>query len=258
MMMDPKDRKPELNPGNNWEQDLESVRSGLESVEPPDLLDQAILNTARRELAASRSKAMRWPIRWVGAFATAAVAVLALSIVVQQDQKTPDLRSGNGIKLDAASEEPLKMEAQTVERKRQKDAASNVAAAPPSEADYEAKKAMKQVSEESSYRPADDPDLAESREHFEDESLDMPVASTRDADAEEEPGRAAKASILRIDSSLLEKAEDVSDEITLTPDAWIEYMFELQKTEQYEELKVELEAFRKAYPDYPLPVELQG
>jgi hypothetical protein len=288
MMMDPKDRKPELNPGNNWEQDLESIRSamsGLESVEPPDLLDQAVLNTARRELTASRRK----PMRWIGAFATVTVVVLALSIVVQQDPNTPDPRSGNGIKLDAArpaaagkestigasampeiqltspqspaalsSEEPLKMEAQTVERKRQKDTASNVAAAPPGEADYAAKKAMKQVSEESSYRPADDPDLAESREHFEDESLDVPVASTRDANAEVEPGRAAQAGMLRIDSSLLEKAEDVSDDIMLTPDAWIEYMFELQKTEQYEELKVEIEAFRKAYPDYPLPVELQG
>jgi len=286
-MMDPKDRKPELNPENNWEQDLESVRSalsGLESVEPPDLLDQAILNTARRELTASRPR----PMRWVGAFATAAVVILALSIVVQQDQKTPDLRSGNGIKLDAArpaatgkensigaaaipeiqltspqspaalsSEEPLKMEAQTVERKRQKDAASNVAAAPPSEADHAAKKAMKQVSEESSFRHADDPDLAESREHFEDESLDMPVASTRDADAEEEPVRAAQAGTLRIESSLVEKAEGVSAEIMLTPEAWIEYMFELQKTEQFGELKVELEAFRKSYPAYPLPSQLR-
>jgi len=74
-MMDPKDHKPELNAGNNWEQDLESVRSalsGLESVEPPDLLDQAILNTARRELTASRPR----PMRWVGAFATAAVVIL--------------------------------------------------------------------------------------------------------------------------------------------------------------------------------------
>lgn len=284
--MNPKDRKPETNPGSDWEKDLESVRStlsGLESVEPPDLLDQAVLNTARRELAASRRK----PMRWVGAFATAAVVVLALSIVVQQEQKSPDPRSGNGIKLDAArpaaagkentigasampdiqltspqspaalsSEEPVKMEAQTVERKRQKDAASNVAAAPPIETDSAAKKAMKQVSEESIYSPADEPDLAESREHFEDEGFDMPVASTRDADAEEEPGRAAQASTLQIDSSLFEKAEDVSDEIILTPDAWIEYMFELQKTEQYEELKVELEAFRKAYPAYPLPSQL--
>jgi hypothetical protein len=287
MTMDPKDRKPETNPGSDWEQDLESIRSALstmESVEPPDLLDQAVLNTARRELAASRRK----PMRWIGAFATAAVVVLALTIVVQQDPNTPDPRSGNGIKLDAArpaaagkestigasampeiqltspqspaalsSEVPFKMEAQTVERKRQKDAASSVAAAPPSEADYAAKKAMKQVREESIYRPADDPDLAESREHFEDESLDVPVASSQDADAEEEPGKATQAGTLRIDSSLLQKAEVVSDEIILTPEAWIEYMLELQKTERNEELKVELEAFRKAYPDYPLPSQLR-
>jgi len=290
-MMDPKDRKPELNPGNDWEQDLESVRSalsGLESVEPPDLLDQAVLNTARRELAASRPKFMRWSRRWVGAFATAAVVVLTLSIVVQQDQNMPDPRSGNGIKLDAArpaaagkestigasampeiqrtspqspaalsSEEPLQMEPQTVERKRQKDAASNVAAAPPAEVDYAAKTAMKRVIEESAYRSADEPDLAEGREHFEDESPDMPVTSIRDADAEEEPGRAAQAGTLRIDSSLFEKAEDVSYEVALTPDAWIAKMLELQRAERHEELKQELEAFRKSYPNHPLPPQLQ-
>ena len=241
--MDPKDRKPEMNSGDNWEQDLESVHSalpGLKSVEPPDLLDQAVLNTARRELAASRRKLMRWPMRWVGAFATAAVVVLALSIVVQQDPKTPDPRSGNGIKLDAASpaavdkekaigasampesrlaspqspavmssEEPPEMEQQAVERKRQKDAASNIAPAPPTEADYAPKKAMQQVSEESGYRTADDFDLAEGRAQFEDESLDMPATSARDNDVEEEPGREASSDFLRIDSSLLEKAEEI-------------------------------------------------
>jgi hypothetical protein len=288
MTMDPKDRKPEMNPGDNWEQDLESVRSalpGLESIEPPDLLDQAVLNTARRELAASKPKPVRWPMRWVGAFATAAVVVLALSIVVQQDPNTPDPRSGNGIKLDAASpatvgkettigasvmpeseaaspqsptvlssEEAPEMERQPVERTRQKDAASNIAATPPVKADYAAKKAMQQVSEESGYRPADKPDLPESREQFEDESLDMPVTSTRDNDVEEETARDASSDFFRIDSSLREKAED---KITLTPDAWIENMIELQKTGRYEELEVELEAFRKAYPDYPLPAELR-
>ncbi len=285
--MDPKDRKPEMNPGNNWEQDLESVRSalsGLESVEPPDLLDQAVLNTARRELTASRPK----PMRWIGAFATAAVVVLALSIVVQQDQKTPDPLNGNGIKLDAtspaaarkevtigaaampesqvaspqasaafSSEVSLEMEQQAVERERQKDAASNVAAAPPSEAEYAAKKARKQVSKESGYRTADEPDLAESRVQFEDESLDMSVTSGPDNDMEEDSRREALSDSLRNDSSLLDKAEDVGDEIMTTPETWIEYMLELQKTEQYEELKVEREAFRKAYPAYPLPLELR-
>ncbi len=233
--MDPKDRKPEMNPGGKWEQDLESVRSalsGLESVEPPDLLDQAVLNTARRELAASRRK----PMRWVGAFATAAVVVLALSIVIQQDRKIPDPRIGNGIKLDASrpteaekeiaigtsamlesqvasprssaassSEESPRLEQQPVERKRQNNALSNVAAEPPAEADYAAKKVIRQVSEDSDYRPA----------------------------------------------------EKVSEEVLPDPVAWIEKMLELKQTEQYEELKHELEAFRKAYPDYPLPPQLQ-
>jgi hypothetical protein len=287
MTMDPKDRKPEMNPGGNWEQDLEAVRSalpGLESVEPPDLLDQVVLNTARRELAATRRK----PMRWIGAFATAAVVVLALSIVVQQDRKTPDPRSGDGIKLDAArpasprkekaigastlpesqlaspqspavlsSEESPEMEQQSIDRKRQKDAASNVAAAAPGEADFAAKTAIKQAGEESGYRLMDEADLAESRARFEDESPGMPVASARDNDVEEEPPGEARPDLLRIDSSLQETAEDANDEIILTPDAWIEYMFELQKTQRHEELKVELEAFRKAYPDYPLPAELQ-
>jgi hypothetical protein len=229
MTMDPKDRKPDMNPGHHWEQDLESVRSalpGLESAEPPDLLDQAVLNTARRELASSRRK----PIRWVGAFATAAVVVLALSIVVQQNQNTLDPRSGNGIKLDAAS---------------------------PIEAESPAKTAMKQVGKESSYHREDEPDLAESRVQSNDENVDMPVALSRNKDREEDPRSEVLPDSFRIESSLLEKAEDVSEEIALTPDAWIAYMIELQKAERLEELKVELEEFRKAYPDHPLPSELR-
>jgi len=34
-------------------------------------------------------------------------------------------------------------------------------------------------------------------------------------------------------------------------------MLELQRTKQDEELKTELEAFLEAYPDYPLPPQLQ-
>lgn len=240
--MDPKDRKPEMNPGNNWEQDLEAVRSalpGLESVEPPDLLDQVVLNTARRELAASRRK----PMRWIGALATAAVLVLTLSIVLQQDQKTPDPRNGNGIKLDAA----------------RPAAASNVASTPPLEMDYAAKKTMQQVGKESGYRPVNEPDLAKRRTHFEDESPDLQSVLSRDTAKqarvvqEEQTGDA----ILRIDLSALQTKEEVSEAVLPDPVAWIEKMLELQQTERHEELKYELEAFRKVYPAYPLPSELR-
>ncbi len=287
--MNPKDRKPETNPGSDWERGLESVRSTLsamESVEPPDLLDQAVLNTARRELAASRRK----PMRWVGAFATAAVVVLALSIVVQQEQKIPEPYRGNGIKLDSArpaaaekeaaigaSVKPVSeaeppqspaalngeissgLEDQANERKRQKAALSNAAAAPPVELDHAAEKAIRRVSEDSDYRPADEPVPAESRMKFEDESFELRSAPSPDTAQQtgvlrEEQSRDA---LLRIDSSAPQKAEEVSEEVLPDPVAWIEKMLELQQTKQHEELKHELEAFRKVYPDYPLPPKLQ-
>ena len=55
----------------------------LEQTEPPDMLDQAILNAARRDLEQRTRRVRR---RWLGALTTAAVVVLALAITVQQDQ----------------------------------------------------------------------------------------------------------------------------------------------------------------------------
>jgi hypothetical protein len=81
MTTDPRDQQSE----QVFEQDLESVRSAWsmsEQVQPPELLNQAVLNTARRELDARRK---RRPLRWLGAFATATVVVLAMTIVVQQN-----------------------------------------------------------------------------------------------------------------------------------------------------------------------------
>jgi hypothetical protein len=108
MTNDPRDQQS----GPEFEQDLEAVRSawsGLEKTEPPDLLNQAVLNTARRELQARRKSR---PLRWLGGFATATVIVLALTIVIQQDeQKTPPtLEKTNGFMLDEEAPEAHKKE----------------------------------------------------------------------------------------------------------------------------------------------------
>lgn len=61
--------------------DLEQLQSDwerMERAEPPGLLDQAVLNTARRAL---ESKKRRRPLKWLGGFATATVAVLAITVV---------------------------------------------------------------------------------------------------------------------------------------------------------------------------------
>lgn len=88
MTSDPRDQTTE----KTLEHDLgriRSVLSGPDSQEPPDLLDQAVLNAARRELESAEK---RWPrrfsLRWMGAFATASVVVLALGIIVQQEQES--------------------------------------------------------------------------------------------------------------------------------------------------------------------------
>jgi len=137
------------------------------------------------KLKASRGKRRRW----VGAFATATVAVLALSIVVQQIPKTPDLSSGDGIRLD-----------------------SNVPGTLPSEAE---------------------------------------TAVEQESTSEAMPG------LRRSKSDLMETEEPARDQMVRTPEVWIEFMLELQKTERHDELKIERDAFRKIYPDYLLPPELQ-
>lgn len=89
--------------------DLEPIRSAwqeLEQAEPPQLLDQAVLNSARRQLERPANYRRR---RWVGAFATAAVMVMALMLVVRQDQYAPPapVPAGDGFRLEkgAAAQE---------------------------------------------------------------------------------------------------------------------------------------------------------
>lgn len=98
MTKDPRDQQS----GPEFEQDLEAVRSawsGLEKTEPPDLLNQAVLNTARRALEVRRKSR---PLRWLGGFATATVIVVALTIVIQQDEQQipPALEKTNGFMLN--------------------------------------------------------------------------------------------------------------------------------------------------------------
>ncbi len=91
MTSDPRKQSPD----DRLERDVEKIRaalSGQDRREPPDLLDQAVLNSARRALENPEKKWLRrFPVRWMGAIATASVIVLAIGLVVQQEQETPDL-----------------------------------------------------------------------------------------------------------------------------------------------------------------------
>ena len=246
MTSDPRDQTPET----DFDKDLETVRSawaGLESAEPPELLDQAVLNRARRDL---ESRPGRWPLRWLGGFATAAVIVLTLSIVIQQDPQAPvpTVDETDGIKLDQSiSKEAMKeVDRDTARRSvTAEDQAGQSLAG--SEQPFE--KRLQQA------EPAPPPASAAAVMQ---DSASMHRQKVR---SEEIPTNAAEVTaaapaIAEIAADAETAAEDESAELA-EAEAWIERLMLLWETQQDEKLVSELAAFREAFPDYPLPPELE-
>jgi hypothetical protein len=203
-----------------YQRDLEAVRlawSGREKVEPPELLDQAVLNTARRELSARRKPL---PLRWLGAFATATVVVLAMTIVIQQDEQAPALEKSDGFMLDQAIPAAPRKEAERdgLEEKPRLD--QTIGQSKPDN-DERARFMMKQNAAPPAVAASDVSGMAAAQE----------PASTQ-AETENGTGKIPEA------------------------EAWIERLLLLRETQQDEKLVAELAAFRETYPGYPLPPEL--
>lgn len=216
MTTDPRDHKHDT----EFEQDVEAVRSAwtrLENVEPPELLDQAVLNTAQRALETSRKHR---PIRWAGALATAAVVVIALGIVVQQEQQAPAPvpHQADGIKLDRDASPAEKKESQA-------DATAAQTNSPAPE-----KLRMQE--------PA-------AREEFRAKRVTAPLSA---------PASAGAAS-LALEEAEADQLTDAAD-APPDAEAWIGRLLLLKESRDEESLLKELAEFRAAYPDYPLPAEL--
>ena len=218
MTSDPHDQQS----GPEFEKDLEAVRSawsGLEQTDPPELLNQAVLNTARRELNTRRRSR---PLRWLGGFATATVIVLALTIVIQQEeqQTTPSLKKTNGFKLDQTDPAASKSE---VDRD-----------------DFEETARREQADRQLSPMSSEDAEFRMKR------SVAAPPVPASDA---------AVMAVAEEMSDSLAEPEKAAHRIPAA-DAWIERLLLLRETQQDEKLIQELAAFREAYPDYVLPPEL--
>jgi len=112
MTSDPRSHKT----NQTLERELEEIRAVLtdqDAPEPPELLNQAVLNAARRELEGrEKSSLRRFPVRWMGAFATASVVLLALGLIVQQEQES------TGLVTDEADQAILETAAPMVESKK--------------------------------------------------------------------------------------------------------------------------------------------
>lgn len=211
------------------EQDLDVLRASWaerQPAEPPELLDRAILNAARRELERQpvRRRFGQRRLRWAGALATAAIVVLALSIVVQQEPAAPPAVEGNGLRLEPSA--PAAAPAAKAEQPPDLRPAAPLL-------DTQAAAASGNGRPESAMAP-------ESRELREALS-DVPAPP---------PGGLAG---VEADSS----SEQAAAPGTLTPEDWIEHMRTLLQAGRLEELERERAAFRATWPDYDLPPELQ-
>lgn len=190
MTIDPRDQKTD----QEIEQDLETLRSALsgpEKTEPPHMIDQAVLNIARRQTGPQKS---RWskqpPLRWLGAFATVTVVILSLTLVIEQEPQAPvpAETKADGLKLDRDKKIPARSEQRLEVYETRPPAAA-------------------------------------------------PVALEKNMMEEAPP--------------LQEMADAIAD-----PDSWIQRLLQLRKSQQQDLFEEELAAFREAFPDYPLPPEL--
>jgi len=186
------------------DRELEELRrrwAAREQSEPPDMLDQAILNAARRAIEGRAERPRR---HWLGALATAAVLVLAVTVVVRQSPR----------------ETPVPAAPAKEERQLQLQGPAGRTTEEPSAGALSSQRAM-------------DTDAENARTHMADE-----------ASATEIPER-----------ELNSKATGTAH--PLPPDEWIRRMLALEAQGDSDQLNVELKAFKRAYPDYELPAELQ-
>lgn len=200
-------------PGPERDIDLDALRAAwprLARPEPPAMLDQRVLNAARRAIA---PKPRRW--HWIGAFATAGVVVLTVSVALLQDwQPAAPAPVVEGLELrrdyaPSAADAPMQSAAE----------AESMAAGVAREEAVEADAAPKAATE-----PGPTDAIAPRR------AMERAAPALQ---AEHGPGR--------------------------SPAEWIERLLQLQAEagKQDEAFRRELEAFRAAYPDYPLPPELE-
>jgi hypothetical protein len=193
--------------------ELEDVRAAwrdLPAEEPPDLLDRAVRNAARRDLERPR----RRRLRWIGPFATAGVVVIAVSILLLQDWRPQTGEPAETLRLEERAERGPGTDAAPANRR----STPQMMTARPRE------------------KGAADQEKAAATEQ-------EPAAVASDA-----PAPAAEA--------LQREATPAPEPISA--EAWIAELMQLRMQGREAELEAGLEAFRAAYPDYPLPHELGG
>lgn len=250
----------------------------LQQDEPPELLDLAILNSAHRAVdkASFLTKFGRMKFGWLHGLTTAAVFVLAFSLILKQTESPPVFEDGSGIN------EPVSLEREVVAKKQSMEdlsddrttgiknevrqeiqqstpsaavAESPAAESAPGDKTAEAKAVMQRAGYVSdslpSTRKRSDKDTVTSGLQAEEIAVDeedlmadTPLTGAIDelelSGQRTEPAR----------SEALERAKKDTD-----AERRLAEIISLKQSGD-ENWKTALQSFRESYPDYPLPDEL--
>ena len=250
----------------------------LEKDEPPELLDQAILNSARRAV----EKKPHWmKFGWLHGLTTAAVFVLAFSIILNQRENAPDfdtsMRNNEPVRYDfrtatkklSADQFKTRTKEPGLEREEESDSgfdmlqSSPVAAAP-------ASAAIENVPEDRARKPAAE---VQRSLYVSDDTQGKGEESDKDAPGKElileeelmdeadlmadSPEAAAFSTMPR--PAVLGETATSETKVQVKTDSELEQrLLAIIKLKQSgnETWKTELESFKESYPDYPLPDEL--
>lgn len=227
------------------EEDLDRVSRAyarLEAEEPPELLDLAIRNSARH---AVEKKPRRIKFGWMHGLTTAAVFVLALSVIMHQRENQP--ASGNGLQFDrgqpAPAASPAKMQPAASEPRDQalgealRESRQKVAAAP--------------VQQSSAADTGEDQVVLDKT--VEKKEAEKPAAESM-ADAPEDAGQAMTAKPAIVSAPPPAGPESRSD-IGLEAEKRLQSIIAMKRNGD-ERWKKALKDFIDDHPDYPLPDEL--
>lgn len=256
-------------------EDLDKLRrsyAGLEQDEPPELLDQAILNSAHRAL----EKKSRWmKFSWVHGLTTAAVFVLALSLIINQREQSPVIPDGIeveslslpqlGVSAKKPSAETRSDDFRQVKKEKsvgQSDVLENPSAAAVEDAlPVAAPAESSEVLPESIYTTGvSQADAATNDETDGDRPLETEEPLIQEA--EPQAGREESASVneLREASAIAASPANkvmASDETDPELEQQLLAIIQMKQSGDAN-WQAELQSFVENYPDYPLPDELKN
>ena len=220
-----------------FESDLEAVSASYreqEQASPPELLDQAVLNAARRALPEKRP---RRRLGWMTGLATASLATIALTVVLQQAPAPETLPQAQPPTRPATTADATAAQAPEAKQVMKARAAPQAASAerdqaPGQNRDQTAFSASRMVVEEAEWAGS-----AQADTEYAQQQLRRRESAVSDYDLIEE---------------LIPKEEELP-----TPQQWVDQLQRIHDAGEWDLLEESLDRFRELYPQYPLPPGLQ-